>query len=72
MSIANLLNYTYEDYKNWEGDWELIDGTPISMAPAPMRIHQDIATELIFLLKNSLEKNECPDCQVSFENDWKV
>ncbi|CAA6821942.1 MAG: Unknown protein [uncultured Sulfurovum sp.] len=42
------------------------------MAPAPMRIHQDIATELIFLLKNSLEKNECPDCQVSFENDWKV
>ncbi len=30
MSIAKLLNYTYDDYKNWEGDWELIDGIPVS------------------------------------------
>jgi hypothetical protein len=21
----------------WEGDWELIEGIPVSMAPAPMR-----------------------------------
>jgi Uma2 family endonuclease len=72
MSVAQILNYTYEDYKNWEGSWELIDGIPVSMAPAPMRIHQDIATELIFILKSFLEKNECPDCEVSFENDWKI
>ena len=72
MSVTQILNYTYEDYKNWEGSWELIDGIPVSMAPAPMRIHQDIATELIFILKSFLEKNECPDCEVSFENDWKI
>ncbi len=72
MSVAQILNYTYEDYQNWEGAWELIDGIPVSMAPAPMRIHQNIATELIFTLKSSLEENECPECEVSFENDWKI
>jgi len=72
MSVIKILNYTYDDYKNWEGDWELIEGIPVSMAPAPMRIHQNIATELIFALKGSLEEIECPDCMVSFENDWKL
>lgn len=26
MSVTQLLNYTYDDYKVWEGEWELIDG----------------------------------------------
>ena len=30
--------YTYEDYKRWEGDWELIDGVPLAMAPSPISI----------------------------------
>ncbi|HIP58954.1 MAG TPA: Uma2 family endonuclease [Campylobacterales bacterium] len=73
MSVADILDkYTYKDYTLWEGDWELIEGRPVSMAPAPMRIHQNIATELIFELKSSLHDDECPDCIVSFENDWKV
>ena len=28
--------YTYDDYVKWEGDWELIDGRPLAMAPAPV------------------------------------
>jgi len=39
--------YTYDDYKLWEGNWELINGIPLSMAPAPMRVHQSIASEII-------------------------
>ena len=27
-------NYNYEDYKQWEGDWELIGGLAYAMAPA--------------------------------------
>jgi len=27
--------YTYEDYKRWKGDWELIEGFPFAMAPLP-------------------------------------
>ncbi|MEA3456483.1 MAG: Uma2 family endonuclease [Campylobacterota bacterium] len=73
MSNIELLpKYTYSDYKNWEGDWELVEGVPISMAPAPMRVHQNIATEIIFALRNSFREDMCPDCYVSFENDWKI
>ena len=71
MSVANLLNYTYEDYKNWEGSWELIDGLAVSMAPAPMKIHQKIASELFFQLKQKLN-DECEECDVLYETDWKI
>ena len=72
MSVASLLHYTYDDYANWEGDWELIEGIPVSMAPAPMRIHQNIATEIIFELKNTIDEESCDECILSYENDWKV
>jgi len=72
MSVATLLNYTYDDYRQWEGEWELIDGAPVSMAPAPMRIHQNIATEILFSLKSTLDEESCPECVLSYENDWKV
>jgi Uma2 family endonuclease len=69
MSNLELLTrYTYDDYCQWEGDWELIEGIPVSMAPAPMRIHQQIAREL-FLALNALE--EC-ECEVLYEIDWKL
>ncbi len=70
--IEYIPQYTYSDYIQWDGEWELIEGIAISMAPAPMRIHQNIATELLFELKKSHDENECPNCIVSFENDWKI
>ena len=39
--------YTYDDYKHWEGDWELIRGFPVSMAPNPFRIHQLLISMII-------------------------
>jgi len=72
MSVAEILHYTYADYSQWEGDWELIDGIPVAMAPAPMRIHQDIGAEIIFALRNSLDEEACPECRISYENDWKI
>ncbi len=40
--------YTYGDYVLWQGDerWELIDGVPFLMSPAPSRWHQEVAGEL--------------------------
>ena len=40
--------YTYGDYLKWDDGerWELIDGVPYAMSPAPNRRHQQIATEL--------------------------
>lgn len=62
--------YTYEDYCQWEGDWELIYGSPLAMAPAPMITHQAIAYEIVYELKATTR--ECKECLVFGEADWKI
>ena len=62
--------YTYDDYVNWEGKWELIDGMPLAMAPAPMITHQAIASSVIVELSNTI--GECEQCMVIGEEDWKI
>ncbi len=41
--------FTYGDYLTWDDSerWELIDGVPYNMTPAPRRIHQLILADLI-------------------------
>jgi len=69
-NIEYLPRYSHEEYLLWEGDWELVEGIAVSMAPAPMRIHQQIARELLMALnQESLE--EC-DCEILYETDWKL
>jgi len=68
--MCALEYYTYDDYANWEGDWELIDGVPVSMAPAPMIKHQSLAYRLAMLLANETEN--CNRCDVFGEEDWKI
>ena len=68
--VQAIEHYTYDDYKKWEGAWELIDGFPLAMAPAPMRKHQSLATEIMYNLREQLE--ECTQCEVLGEIDYKV
>ena len=69
--IAKAIEYyTYEDYKNWEGSWELIEGVPLAMSPAPTKKHQALAVEIIYYLRSQLE--ECQNCEVLSEIDYKV
>lgn len=42
-----LPHYTFNDWKIWEGKWELIDGIPFAMSPTPVPEHQRIAAELV-------------------------
>jgi Uma2 family endonuclease len=53
--------YSYSDYASWDDSerWELINGYPSNMSPAPSRIHQRIAGELFNSLKNYLEGKSC-------------
>ena len=37
--VDHIKHYTYDDYKKWEGDWELYEGYPVAMSPAPMIRH---------------------------------
>ena len=55
---APLLKYTYEDYKHWEGKWELIEGFPVSMTPSPVINHQYLTTMFAFEITESLK-----DCE---------
>ena len=52
MGVLKLedMHYTYDDYKLWEGKWELMNGMAVSMNPAPMRKHQSLASEM-YLVK---------------------
>jgi Uma2 family endonuclease len=43
--------YTFRDWLEWEGRWELIDGSPYNMTPAPSWHHQYIVSELYFALR---------------------
>lgn len=54
-----LPQYTYEDYLQWEGRWELIDGVPYAMAPMPVPEHQSVATNLASELRTALKKSGC-------------
>jgi len=69
LTLADI-NYTYEDYKHWEGSWELIDGVPLAMSPAPALTHQGLASEINFQLRKQLEN--CKQCQVLGEVDYKI
>ena len=62
--------YTYEDYCQWEGQWELIQGMPYAMVPAPVKIHQRLALQIGSALLSEL--SDCLQCEVLLDEDWKV
>ena len=62
--------YSYDDYVQWEGKWELIYGYPLMMAPSPKITHQAIANLIAFELTSSIY--ECEYCIVVAEQDWKI
>ena len=72
MSIAAKYRpyYSYEDYCQWEGKWELIEGMPYAMAPAPVPAHQRVSIRLGSKFETALEK--CNKCNVYAPLDWKI
>lgn len=66
-SPAYIERYTVEDWQQWQGEWELVDGVAYAMAPSPTVTHQNIASALHAQLFERLE--DCPHCRVLFETD---
>ena len=60
-------HYTVDDYRRWEGDWELIDGVPLAMVPSPGITHQRLAMRIATQLSQALD--DCPRCEALFEID---
>jgi Uma2 family endonuclease len=69
-AIRLLPHYTYEDWINWEGQWELIEGIPYAMSPMPVPHHQRIAASLTSQFYYSLK--DCTNCKVYQPIDYKV
>jgi len=69
-NLAYIEHYTYQDYVNWEGDWELINGIAYAMAPAPMKKHQSINVLITQQLAHWYE--DCLECEVLIEADYKI
>lgn len=69
-AVKILPHYTYEDYVQWEGKWELIEGIPFAMSPAPTPRHQIIANTLGALFYLSMKN--CKQCKVAQAIDFKI
>ncbi len=63
------VRYTVEDWKHWQGDWELIEGIPYAMA-SPRPINQYLLSVLVEILR--LRLKTCPECKVYVELDWYI
>ncbi len=72
IDYENFPYYTYNDYKEWDGSWEIIDGVAYAMSPAPYPKHQKVT----FSVAKELDSNfECEnkECDVYISPiDWKV
>src|SRR5664279_4275784 len=61
--MEDLPHYTYDDYVQWEGRWELIYGVAHAMSPSPGISHQSISQHIASQLDRALEncrRNHCP------------
>jgi Uma2 family endonuclease len=68
----NFPRYTYNDYKNWKEDWELVDGYPLQLLPSASFKHNKTIISLIYQSKLALNKNEDCNCEIFSELDWKI
>jgi Uma2 family endonuclease len=72
-AVSYRPRYSVEDYLQWEGDWELWDGVPVAMSPAPGFFHQSIGGNLLFQIKTRLLEESCPEpCEAVYETDWHI
>lgn len=70
--VKALPDYTYEDYRHWEGEWELIEGVPYAVAPSPLSSHQHVIAELIYQIKTQFAQNCQKECYVFTGLDWVI
>ncbi len=71
MALTQAIErYTVRDYLGWEGDWELIHGQALAMAPSPSIEHQTVSFAIAHQLGEQLEP--CPHCQALFEIDVEL
>jgi Uma2 family endonuclease len=69
-AVKILPNYTYDEYAQWEGRWELIDGIPWAIRLTPE--HQRISGNTLAVLQNAVKQSGCTGCKVYPSIDYKI
>jgi Uma2 family endonuclease len=74
--------FTYADYLTWDDGerWELIEGVPYNMSPAPSTRHQEVSGELFAQIHGLLQGKPCKVFAAPFdvrlpeadEEDWEA
>lgn len=65
-----LPHYTLDDYRRWEGRWELIEGIPWAMTPSPGYTHQLVSHRIAIQLEEGL--GDCQGCEALEALDWII
>jgi Uma2 family endonuclease len=47
IPVHRQAGYTIQEWKTWDGRWELIDGVAYDMTPSPSTMHQRISSDLL-------------------------
>jgi Uma2 family endonuclease len=69
--VKILPHYTYEAYCQWEGRWELIEGIPYAISPAPPPRHQAVSGNLYAMFRAALKTGNCL-CKAYLPIDYKI
>lgn len=71
MTLPQLKTekFTYADYLTWDDSekWEIIEGMPYNMSPAPYRIHQDVSGNLFREFSSYLKDKKCKVYSAPFD-----
>lgn len=70
IAVEDLPRYSVEDWAQWEGKWELIEGIPYAMSPMPGKKHQRLNGRLYRIFSELLE--DCPDCEAYLPVNFKA
>ena len=58
LPLRKQTGYTIEEWKTWEGRWELINGVAYDMTPAPNLEHQRVSMGLSVAIFKALEEEK--------------
>jgi Uma2 family endonuclease len=80
IALKKEVYYTYEDYLGWDTEerYELIDGVPYMMSPAPTPEHQEISMTISKKIATFLEGKPCKvyaapfDVRLSADDEYTV
>ncbi len=71
-AVRYTPHHSADEYRQWEGDWELWDGVPVCMSPSPTAKHQLASLNLASALKDAIAGNSNCGCIVVYETDWQI